>query len=182
MEAREKSVKNKLNSQLLTALMGTLAVLMMPTFANSQEDSACFMIDDSGQALDLGKLCPGETPRTLQVPIKRRDAGIPVIDVTFNGRQTFEMLFDTGASGTAITPQMAQLLGVAPEGSALVDTAGGRVKVPIGRVASVATGGIVANNLVVTINPSLPLGLLGQDLFGNYDVTIKKNIVQFHPR
>lgn len=162
--------------------MVMLGVIVIPTVANSQEDSACFMIDDNGQALDLGNLCPGETSGVLQVPIKRRDAGIPVIDVTFNGRQTFEMLFDTGASGTAITPQMAQVLGVAPEGSALVYTAGGAVKVPIGRVTSVATGGIVANNLVVTINPSLPLGLLGQDLFGNYDVTIKKSVVQFHPR
>ncbi|MGF1676550.1 MAG: hypothetical protein ACFCUV_23155, partial [Rivularia sp. (in: cyanobacteria)] len=33
-------------------------------------------------------------------PIKRRVGGTPIIDVTFNGQQQFEMIVDTGASGT----------------------------------------------------------------------------------
>ncbi|NEO32483.1 MAG: aspartyl protease [Symploca sp. SIO3C6] len=140
------------------------------------------MTDDYGQVIDLGNLCGGNSSGVLQTKIVRRDANIPVVEVTFNGTRTFEMLLDTGASGTAITPQMAKALGVLPEGTVLVDTAAGRIRVFRGRVNSIATGGIVANNLFVTIHPSLPIGLLGQDLFGNYDVTIRKDVVEFAPR
>ncbi|NEP01602.1 MAG: aspartyl protease [Symploca sp. SIO2E9] len=140
------------------------------------------MTDAYGQVIDLDNLCSGTSPGVFQAPIIRRAAGIPVIEVTFNGTRTFEMLLDTGASGTAITPQMAKALGVLPEGTVLVDTAAGRIRVFRGRVSSVSTGGIVANNLFVTIHPSLPLGLLGQDLFGNYDVTIRQDVVEFMPR
>lgn len=175
-------MKHNCPSQLLAALIVIGPVTLIPTLAHSQEDSVCFMTDGYGQVIDLGNLCSGTNPGVFQAQIKRRDAGIPVIEVTFNGTRTFEMLFDTGASGTAITPQMAKALGVLPEGTVLVDTAGGRIRVFKGRVSSVAAGGIVANNLFVTINPSLPLGLIGQDLFGNYDVTIRRDFVEFTPR
>lgn len=48
------------------------------------------------------------TPAILgQVPIKRRQGGIAIVDVTFNRRAPFEMLVDSGASSTVITRQMA---------------------------------------------------------------------------
>jgi aspartyl protease family protein len=43
-------------------------------------------------------------------------------------------------------------------------------------------GGIVAKNVVVGISPSLSLGLLGQDFLGHFDVTIKKNVIEFRAR
>ncbi|MGQ4649903.1 retroviral-like aspartic protease family protein [Lyngbya aestuarii] len=174
-------MKNHSPSQLITVLFLLGGVNLISSPANSQADSACFMVNDDGKVIDLGNLCTGENSRVMEAQIKRRDRGIPVIDVTFNGR-TFEMLFDTGASGTSITPQMARALEVAPEGTTLVDTAGGTIRVTTARVSSVTAGGVVANNLLVTINPSLPIGLLGQDLFGNYDITIKQDVVEFNPR
>jgi len=42
-------------------------------------------------------------PNGVSSPIKRRASGTPVINVTFNGTQQFEMIVDTGASGTVIT-------------------------------------------------------------------------------
>ncbi|MEB3211436.1 MAG: hypothetical protein VKL39_08770, partial [Leptolyngbyaceae bacterium] len=39
----------------------------------------------------------------FRAPIVRRAGGTPVVMVTFNGNQTFEMIVDTGASGTVIT-------------------------------------------------------------------------------
>jgi aspartyl protease family protein len=178
-------VKRYLKSQLFTLLIVITGASLTASISNAQEDSACFMTDANGRTINLGNLCSGATsnsPRKLQALIKRREGGTPVIEVTFNGRQTFEMLFDTGASDTVITPQMAQALRVVPQGSAIFETAGGIIRVPLGRVTSVAAGGIVINNLVVGINPSLSLGLLGQDFFGNYDVTIKQNVVEFRPR
>ncbi len=140
------------------------------------------MQDANGNVIDLGQLCGVGTPSVFQVRIKRRDAQVPVIDVTFNGTQTFEMLFDTGASGIVITPQMARTLRVVPEGTATASTAGGMIEVPIGRVSSVEVGGVKVNNPEVSINEYLDIGLLGHGFFGNYDVSIKQNAIEFSRR
>ncbi|MHC5830812.1 MAG: retroviral-like aspartic protease family protein, partial [Nostoc sp.] len=50
-------------------------------------------------------LIPDEAVFTA--PIKRRIGGTPIVEVTFNGQQKFEMIVDTGASGTVITQEMA---------------------------------------------------------------------------
>jgi len=156
----------------------------MTTVAHSQEALPCFMTDANGNVINLGELCgTGQTGTgELQVPIKRRESNIPVVDVTFNGTKTFEMLFDTGASGVAITDQMAAALGVKPEGIGISETAGGIVPVALGRVNSVAAGGVEVENIVVTINEFLDIGLLGQGFFGSYDVTIREDVIEFSPR
>ncbi|HBE19958.1 MAG TPA: aspartyl protease, partial [Cyanobacteria bacterium UBA11367] len=115
-----------------------IAILIIPAaISQAQTDSACFMEDANGNVLDLSQLCGGDTPSLFQVRIKRRDARIPVIDVKFNGNQTFEMMLDTGASGIAITAQMAQSLRVQPDSTAIMETAAGRIMVPLGNVNSV---------------------------------------------
>lgn len=121
----------------------------------------------------------------FQVAIKSRKGGTPVVDVIFNGSQQFEMIIDTGASGTVITQQMAAALRVAPIGTATANTASDRnVEFFIGRVNSIAVGGAVVNNVPVAIAPTanLDIGLLGQDFFSNYDVTIKRHVVEFRTR
>lgn len=116
-------------------------------------------------------------------PIKRRMGGTPVIEVTFNGTQAFEMIVDTGASGTVITQKMAQALGVATVGKAKANTASAKgVEFPIGYVDSIAVDGAFANRVPVAIaGPELETGLLGHDFFGNYEVTIKRDAVEFRP-
>lgn len=126
-------------------------------------------------------------PQIITVPIKRRAGRTPVIEVTFNGGnggQTFEMIVDTGASGTVITQAMADSLGIVPEGEVTADTASAKaVKFPIGKVQSIAVNNAVATNVPVAIGgDDLDLGLLGQDFYGKYDVWIKKDVVEFHPR
>lgn len=124
------------------------------------------------------------SPRVYKAPIKRRAGLTPVIEVTFNGAQTFEMIIDTGASGTVITKSMAESLGVVAEGEVVANTASAKgIKFSIGKVESIAVAGIVTKDVRVAIGGSeLDLGLLGQDFFGNYDVWIRQNIVEFHPR
>jgi predicted aspartyl protease len=125
------------------------------------------------------------TSGVFQVAIKARHGGTPVVDVTFNGSTQFEMIVDTGASGTVITQQMAAVLGVVPIGKATANTASDRnVEFSIGNVNSIEVGGAVVNNVPVAIAlaTSLDLGLLGQDFFSNYDVTIKRDVVEFRPR
>lgn len=120
--------------------------------------------------------------QVFKTPIKRRQRGTPVVDVTFNGTQTFEMVVDTGASGTVITPTMAKSLNIVPDGEVQANTASAKgVKFSTGKVESIAVGGAVAQNVQVAIGGSnLEIGLLGQDFFGKYDVSIKQGVVEFH--
>ena len=94
------------------------------------------------------------------------------------------MIVDTGASGTVITQQMARLLGVTTVGKAKANTASAQsVEFPIGYVDSIEAGGVKIKKVAVAIAGSgLQNGLLGHDFFGNYDITIKSDVVEFRPR
>ena len=184
---------------VLTTVISLSSSILVGTVANSsravaQEIEGCFMRSSSGRTLNLsqsvcGFLPEGMTPATsaaksgvFQVKIKRRKANIPVIEVTFNGKQKFEMMVDSGASGTVITPAMAKALGVVLQGTVEALTPNGVATFPIGRVTSMEAGGLAINNLVVAISPSLEIGLLGQDFFGNKDITIKRDVIEFRTR
>lgn len=134
---------------------------------------------------------PGKTSETnnpdsgvFKVPIKRRAGRTPVISVTFNDQQSFEMILDTGASGTVITQAMANSLGVVPVGEVTANTASAKgIKFPLGKVNSIAVGSIVAQDVPVAIaGAELELGLLGQDFYSAYDVFIRQDVVEFHRR
>ncbi|MEP6514569.1 retropepsin-like aspartic protease family protein [Microcoleus vaginatus] len=126
---------------------------------------------------------PRGNPQVFQAKIKRRAGGTPVIDVVFNGNKTFEMILDTGASGTLISQRMATALGVRPVRTIRAGIADGSVvEFPIGLVRSIRVGGAVIQNVEVAIAKQMPIGLLGHDFFGNYDVTIKKDVVEFYVR
>lgn len=126
---------------------------------------------------------PNQT--VFQIPVKRRESGTPVIDVTFNGVQQFEMIVDTGASSTVITQRVASALGIIPVATAKANTASDRgVEFPIGYVESITVGAAVLHNVPVAIAPQqhLETGLLGHDFFENYDVTFKRDAIEFRSR
>jgi len=118
------------------------------------------------------------------VPIKRRIGGTPIVEVTFNGKSRFEMIVDTGASGSVITQEMARSLGVVPVGVARANTVSSQgIEFPIAYVDSMEVGGVMAKRVPVAIaGLALTTGLLGHDFFGNYDITIKRNVVEFRPQ
>lgn len=124
-----------------------------------------------------------QTEEVITVPIKRRMGGTPVIEVKFNGNEYFEMIVDTGASGTVITQKMADSLSIVPVGQAKANTASSKaVTFPIGYVNSMEVGEVKVNQIPVAIaGPGLETGLLGHDFFGDYDITIKRDVVQFRP-
>lgn len=185
--------------------IAAIAAIALPDAARTQEFEGCFLVDSQGQLINLDNLCPsspdsgtadssvapgvdpGNSARggtLIEVPIQRRVGGIPVVEVNFNGRRSYEMLFDTGASGTVITAQMARELNIGRAGTATIDTASQRgVQMDIGYVASMELSGIVLRNIPVTISPGgLQLGLLGQDFLDGYDVTIRENSLEFARR
>ena len=123
-------------------------------------------------------------PVVFTAPIKRRVGGTPVIEVNFNGNRQFEMIVDTGASGTVITQNMAKSLGIKAVGKAQANTASAKaVEFPIGYVDSMEAAGVEVNQVAVAIaGKELEVGLLGHDFFGNYDLTIKRDVVELRPQ
>lgn len=188
-----------------TVLMAIVGLALIPGSATGQEYEGCFLVDAKGRLIELEGLCPQSTtpPQAaadslppvpgipsanigdgiVRVPIKYRVGGTPVVDVKFNGAQTFEMLVDTGATGTVITPAMATALGVDESGTAIVSTASQRdVEMSLGIIQSIDVGGLTIRNVEVGISDALDLGLLGQDLLAQYDITIRNDVIEFHTR
>lgn len=189
-----------------TVVMAIVGLTLIPDAVSAQEHEGCFLVDAKGRVVELDGLCPesggvppqaaidglppvpgvpssGASNGIVRVPIKYRAGGTPVIDVKFNGVQTFEMLVDTGATGTVITPVMADALGVETTGTEIVSTASQReVEMPFGLVDSIDVAGIAINDVTVGISDALDLGLLGQDLLGQYDITIRNDVIEFHTR
>lgn len=164
----------------------SLAIAPLPAFA--QANPGCYIQDSNGNVISLDSLCPGPSRAptgVFQVPIKGRMGGTPVIDVTFNGGRTFEMLLDTGATSTLILAEMARLLNIKPiDSGQFILADGSSVTLDIGQVRSIEVGGLVARNLTVGIAPPTrdAMGLLGQDVFGAYDITIKERMIEFRRR
>ncbi|MEM6433391.1 MAG: retropepsin-like aspartic protease [Cyanobacteria bacterium P01_D01_bin.115] len=116
------------------------------------------------------------------IPIVGQMGGTPVVPVTLTasqGTQQFEMLFDTGASGTLITPAMAQAVGVVVTGSATVTVADGRrVEIPIGYVDTLQVGELIIRDIWVGIGGDV--ALLGQDVYGPYGLSIGSSKIDLY--
>lgn len=117
-----------------------------------------------------------------QIPIQSRRGGTPVIAVTLRssrGAQTFSMLFDTGATGTLITAEMARAIGVTVVGETQARIADGSiVTLPIGYVDAVELGGLRREQVKVAIGGSD--GLLGQNIYGQYGIAIGSHQINLH--
>ncbi|MBW4611910.1 MAG: retroviral-like aspartic protease family protein [Desmonostoc vinosum HA7617-LM4] len=175
----------KISNLLLIAVMPILGFFLLSHWAKAEDPGTCFMVTSSGRTISLRKLCrtTSSDSRVFRVPIKRRIGNTPLIDVTFNGKQTFEMVLDTGASSTVITQEMASNLKLKTTGILQAQIAdGSRVQFSTGKVKSLAVGEITANNIEVAIAPKAGFGLLGHDFFGKYDIKILETEVEFHYR
>lgn len=188
----------------LTAVISVSSSMLVYIAVNAsraiaQESEGCFLRNSSGQTVSLSRSVCGFVPQELTpdtnsdaksdtksgvflVKIKRRESNIPVIEVTFNGKQKFEMMVDSGASRTVITPAMAAALGIVAQGTVQAQTPNGVATFSLGNVTSIEAGGLAIKNVVVPIAPSLNIGLLGHDFFGNKDVTIKQDVIEFRSR
>ena len=189
-------------NKLFNLLLWSLIFNFVATVAQAQDNSACFMLDANGNPLDLGYLCHNSNSKFNRptipipqkastakksgvhiVPIKSRRAGIPVIDVKFNDRYVFEMMLDTGASGIAITREMANILNVHHHETVRVSTpSSNNVKLSSGYVYSVQVAEITQKNARVITAPTMDIGLLGQSFFSQYDLTIKSDVIEFRER
>lgn len=154
-----------------------------PNYATAQQK-----VQEYGQNLAVAqKRAAGEVAAPAQPATPDRPSGLvatisivgkmggtPVVPVTLTGdrgTQQFTMLFDTGASGTLITPAMAEAIGVIITGSATVTVADGRqVEIPVGYVDTLQVGDLVVRDIWVGIGGDV--ALLGQDVYGDYGLSI----------
>lgn len=138
----------------------------------------------AGEAAAPTAAAAADTPPGLvtSIPIVGQMGGTPVVPVTLTGSQgtqQFEMLFDTGASGTLITPAMAQAVGVVVTGSATVTVADGRrVEIPVGYVDTLQVGGLIIRDIWVGIGGDV--ALLGQDVYGPYGLSIGSSKIDLY--
>lgn len=121
-------------------------------------------------------------PKFFRVPITGRKHDIPIVQVTFNEKHTFPMLFDTGASGTVITNSMAMKMDLQPVGIKKARLADGAiVAFMTAHVKSQKIGDRIQRDMEVSVAPpAMDIGLLGQDFFEGYNYTIKANAIEFH--
>ena len=184
-----KSVFSRWTTKLI--IISTSLILIANNGARASDPGACFMKTEDGKSIYLVSFCcftlvePSYPLYTLiyRIPIKRRSGMTPIIDVTFNGQKTFEMIVDTGASGTLITQSMANALQLEPSGTLRASIADGSIiDLKTSQVKSIGVGGAMVNNVRVAIAPKAEVGLLGHDFFSNYDVKIKENSVEFYRR
>ncbi|MEO0867513.1 MAG: aspartyl protease family protein [Cyanobacteria bacterium J06642_11] len=130
-------------------------------------------------------IAPATTRATNQgarIPIIERRGGTPVIEASFNGKR-YPMILDTGASHTHLPRTMANELGIEIQGQTSVSTASNnRAVVDIGYVDSISVGNIQRTNVPISIGDAVPIGLLGNDVYKDYDLIVQANSVEFRPR
>jgi clan AA aspartic protease (TIGR02281 family) len=116
-------------------------------------------------------------PETVTIPLEQR-GGVWFADVTINESRTARFMIDTGASLCAISPELADSLGIRPESDAPVihlQTANGRTSGRLVRIASVRVGEAEAINVPGVVVDSANLGnggILGMSFLSGYVVTI----------
>ncbi|MFI5458899.1 MAG: TIGR02281 family clan AA aspartic protease [Isosphaerales bacterium] len=104
-----------------------------------------------------------------------RKGGVYEVDVTFNGKVTVPLVFDTGASFTTISAELASRIGLKPQASdrpvELHVADGGVIKAKLMTIPSMRVGKFTVDNVVCAVMPpgkaEIPL-LLGQSFHRHF--------------
>ncbi|MEM7065142.1 MAG: tetratricopeptide repeat protein [Cyanobacteria bacterium P01_B01_bin.77] len=130
-----------------------------------------------------GEKAAAEAERLIRVPIKAMQSGMPVIEVRFNDRRSFDMLLQQDLPRTIITSSMASNLGIRGTLGGFLQIPG-ETAVPIsnGWVRSIRVQSAIVMNVQVAIASNFSAGLLGKDVLANYDVRILANEVELYRR
>lgn len=126
-----------------------------------------------------GTAPPPANPRLVVVPITRQGNAI-LVQTVINGAAPTTLLVDTGATYGLISPQLAEVLRIAPDHTARrvrIMTVSGTVEAPLIRLDSVRVGEAEARNVEVLVHgvPGWPPwmgGLLGLSFLNRFRVSI----------
>lgn len=113
--------------------------------------------------------------RDSVIPLQKTGAGY-LVGTMINGQAKANLVVDTGASSTVISPAILTGLGIAIRNDPAVEmkTAGGTVNVGWAYVDKISVDGKEKKNMRVIAHDAVPGadGLLGMDFLGDYRVEI----------
>src|SRR6266404_3419188 len=134
--------------------------------------------DDPKRVESFGRAAKTALPIRLASPAKP----LLLIDVHLNGRGPFQFAIDTGTSTTAITPQLANKLGISSSPVGTGTTAGAQVDVRAGNIESFQLGGAKIDNMTVVVADFFEMlsaaigakldGIVGYNFLRHYKVAI----------
>lgn len=134
--------------------------------------------DDPKRVESFGRGAKTALPIRLASPAKP----LLLIDVHLNGRGPFQFAIDTGTSTTAITPQLANELGILSSPIGPGTTAGAQVDVRAGIIESFQLGSAKIDNMTVVVADFFEMlsaaigakldGIVGYNFLRNYKVGI----------
>jgi aspartyl protease family protein len=108
------------------------------------------------------------------VMLQRDPSGHYRAEAYINGVKA-DVLVDTGATGVAISQQLAHTLGITSNAAISTTTANGETISYMTRLASVKLGGIEAKDVAATISPGLEgEALLGMSFLSRMDIRLYK--------
>jgi hypothetical protein len=113
-------------------------------------------------------------------PLTLDARGLPVVDVSINGRGPYAMVVDTAATTTMLDDGIASALGLAAAGRVIVTTVTGDRLVNAGTLRSVSIGGLEVRDLPVSWMSLARMrqgrgdlaGVIGQDVLSRATVTL----------
>jgi len=122
----------------------------------------------------------GPSKAVTEIPMRLASPAKPLIlvDVYANGRGPFQFAVDTGASTTAITPELAKELGVASSPIGAATTAGAHVAVTGGILQSFQVGGAKIQNSNVVIGDFF--GMLSKAIGAKLDGIVGYNFLRHY--
>ncbi len=120
-------------------------------------------------------LAKAEKSVLTEVVELRRQGGVYEVDVTFNGKTTVPLIFDTGASLTTISADLAARIGLTPQPSdqeiELHVADGSVVKAHMTTIPSMRVGKFTINNVACAVMPATKVDaplLLGQSFHRHF--------------
>ncbi len=136
------------------------------------------LFDDPKRTEQFGRSAKAAVPIRLAHPAKP----LILVDVRADGRGPFQFAIDTGTSTTAITPELAQQLGVSSSPIGPVTTGGAHVDVTAGTLKSFQIGGarvdkmnVVVADFFAMLNQAIGAkldGIVGYNFLCDYKVVI----------
>ena len=117
----------------------------------------------------------------------QRDGNLMLVNVRLNDQVVAPFYVDSGCTGISITRDVAAQLGLDRQPVRRLTktrTANGTVLLPKFQLDSVALGGIRVSDIAATINPQLPVGLLGATFLDQfvYSVDPASGVLIFESR
>src|SRR5262249_17820706 len=119
-----------------------------------------------------------------EVPIRLANSAKPLIlvDVRANGRGPFQFAIDTGTSTSAVTPELAEALGLTTSEISPITAGGGRIQASAATLQSLQLGGAKIDNAAVGVADFFTIlnavvgakleGIVGYNFLRNYKVVV----------